>query len=347
MLKILKAYGIPDELVNAIGKLYENTRARVLSPDGETDEFEIVAGVLQGDTLAPYLFTIVLDYVMRQALEKNGNNPGFTIEQRRSRRHPAVKISDLDFADDIALILDKIEEAQNTLQNVEDAAAKVGLHLNARKTEVIIYNQEAVEIKTRNDEVIKVAEDFKYLGSWVNDSVKDIKTRKAQAWVACNKLSKIWKSNLKKELKIKLFLATVESVFLYGCETWTINKSTEKMIDGAYTRMLRTATNVSWRDHITNEELYGSLPKITIKIRERRMKHAGHCIRHEEEEASKLVLWQPHRGRTNRGKPKNTFIDTLLDDTGLETVGEIKPALLDRKGWRGRIHTVRAGARPK
>ena len=73
--------------------------------------FDIIAGVLQGDTLAPYLFTIVLDYTMRQALEVTGNPSGFTLEQRRSSRHPTVKISDLDFADDIALTLDQIEEA--------------------------------------------------------------------------------------------------------------------------------------------------------------------------------------------------------------------------------------------
>ena len=79
MLKILKAYGVPNELVNTIGKMYENTRAKVISQDGETEEFDIVAGVLQGDILAPYLFLIVLDYVLRQALEKN-NNLGFIIE---------------------------------------------------------------------------------------------------------------------------------------------------------------------------------------------------------------------------------------------------------------------------
>ena len=52
-MKILSAYGIPDQIVNAIAKFYENTKVRVLSPDGETDYFEILAGVLQGDTLAP------------------------------------------------------------------------------------------------------------------------------------------------------------------------------------------------------------------------------------------------------------------------------------------------------
>ena len=62
MLRILKAYGIPDELMNAIAKMCENTQALVPSPDGKTDWFVIPVGVLQGDALSPYLFIIVLHY---------------------------------------------------------------------------------------------------------------------------------------------------------------------------------------------------------------------------------------------------------------------------------------------
>ena len=68
MLQILRAYDIPGKLVKAIGLMYEDTKARVLTPDGITEYFDIHAGVLQGDTLAPYLFTIVLDYAMRTAI---------------------------------------------------------------------------------------------------------------------------------------------------------------------------------------------------------------------------------------------------------------------------------------
>ena len=53
MFKILSAYGIPDDIVQGISIIYEDVRAKVLSPDGETDWFEILVGVLQGDTLAP------------------------------------------------------------------------------------------------------------------------------------------------------------------------------------------------------------------------------------------------------------------------------------------------------
>ena len=55
-----------------------------------------------------------------------------------------------------------------------------------------------------------------------------------------------------------------------------------------------------------------------------------HCVRHPEEEASKVVLWQPARGITNRGRRHYTFIDNLRKDTGLESVSEIKTAMMDK-----------------
>ncbi len=58
------SYGLPKETVAVIMILYRNTKVKVRSPDGDTEYFDIIAGVLQGDTLAPYLFIICLDYVL-------------------------------------------------------------------------------------------------------------------------------------------------------------------------------------------------------------------------------------------------------------------------------------------
>ena len=58
MVNILRAYKIPEELVQAIDDMYQGTKAKVLSPDGETEPLDISPGVLQSDTLAPYLFII-------------------------------------------------------------------------------------------------------------------------------------------------------------------------------------------------------------------------------------------------------------------------------------------------
>jgi len=98
-MRILRAFNIPPRMLNAINLLYENTRARVVTPDGETEYFEIKAGVLQSDTLAPYLFAIVLDYIMRKTYIDREEELGFQLHRRRSRWNPAIIITDLDFAD--------------------------------------------------------------------------------------------------------------------------------------------------------------------------------------------------------------------------------------------------------
>ena len=71
MEQILLAYGLPKENTAAITILYRNPIVKVRSPDGDAENFCIAAGVLQGDTLAPYLFIICLDYVLRTSIDKN------------------------------------------------------------------------------------------------------------------------------------------------------------------------------------------------------------------------------------------------------------------------------------
>ena len=164
---------------------------------------------------------------------------------------------------------------------------------------------------------------------------KDTKMRKGAAWRACSKLTKIWKSTLPRQLKHRIFAATVESVLLYGCEAWTITNKVERDLDGCYTRMLRTVYNIHWQQHMTNKELYGDLPKLSQKIRERerRGRFAGHCFRNKNEPVSRLIHWIPKHGRRKPGRPPLTYVDVLKHDTGLET-SEVQTAMQDRKLWK-------------
>ena len=93
MDQILFAYGLPKETVAAIMMLYRNKKVKICSPDGVTYYFDIVAGVLQGDTLAPYLLIICLDYVLRTSIDKMKDN-GFKLTKERTRRYPAQSITD-------------------------------------------------------------------------------------------------------------------------------------------------------------------------------------------------------------------------------------------------------------
>ena len=128
MEQILLAYSLPKETVAAIMMLYRNTKVKVHSPDGDTDYFDIVTGVLKGDTLAPYLFIICLDYVLRTSIDKMKEN-GFKLTKERSRRYHAQTITDADYTDDLALLAN----AENLLHSQEWAAAGIGLHVNAHK----------------------------------------------------------------------------------------------------------------------------------------------------------------------------------------------------------------------
>ena len=91
-------------MIDAIRLLYTNNSATVLSPDGETKPFDIKAGILQGDTLAPFLFIIVVDYILRSSLDTQSDK-GFLLKPRKSSRHPAEYITDADFADNILLMV--------------------------------------------------------------------------------------------------------------------------------------------------------------------------------------------------------------------------------------------------
>ena len=93
--QILLAYNLSKETVAAIMMLYKNTKVKVRSPDGDTDYFDIVAGVLQGGTLAPYLFIICLNYVLRTSIDLMKDN-GFKLAKEKSRRYPAQTITDAD-----------------------------------------------------------------------------------------------------------------------------------------------------------------------------------------------------------------------------------------------------------
>ena len=334
MFQILHAYGIPGVIIDAIKAIYTDSSALVISADGDTEPFEILAGVLQGDTLAPFLFIVVVDYIMRHALKDINQSTGIVLERRKSRRHPELRLHDLDFADDIALLSSSIEAAEILLQHIEEASNCVGLHLNVGKTKTLLVGiPSSTNVTSLSGAKLDNIKEFKYLGSSMPDSFHDFKCRKAQAWVACNKLEKIWKSKLDRPTKIKFFRACVESILLYGSETWTVTKTFEDRINGCYTQLLRRVLNISWRDHKTNEEVYGEIPPLANSVRKRRLQFAGHCLRASDQPVSRVLFWTPSEGHSSRGRRSTTYPDSISKDLDLEP-NEVQQLMLDKLAWR-------------
>ena len=80
MVRILRAYGVPPNLLRAIDTMNAGTSARVVTPDGNSEEFDIWAGVMQGDRRA---------------------GSGLHSKTKEVKRHPKIVLTDLDYANDI------------------------------------------------------------------------------------------------------------------------------------------------------------------------------------------------------------------------------------------------------
>jgi len=122
--------------------------------DGNTKFSDIIAGVRQGDTLASYSY-----HALRTSIDLYPLL-GFTLQKARSSRYSAKTITDVDYVDDLALLLDTISDANRLLHLVE-SALRMKLDINADKTEYIGYNQQGV-ILSKNSKAIKSVNEFVY-----------------------------------------------------------------------------------------------------------------------------------------------------------------------------------------
>ena len=130
--------------------VYNNTKVNIRSPDGDTDFFDIVTIVLQGDTLAPNLFIIRQDSVLRTAL---------------------------------------LAKTESLLYSLEKTAGSIGLPVNADKTEFICFNQNQTrDIYSLTGSSLKLVDKFTNHGSSVTSTENDINTRRAKVWSAIDRL---------------------------------------------------------------------------------------------------------------------------------------------------------------
>ena len=136
MKEVLQELGVPDELITAVMAMYIGASTYVKTPNGPTDIFRVWAGVLQGDTLAPYLFICVIDVILRRIFKKFGIEIGFKFE---SVTGETVYITDLDFADDLVIIVESEENAEMILKELQILSKEYGLEVNFApgKTEII------------------------------------------------------------------------------------------------------------------------------------------------------------------------------------------------------------------
>ena len=255
----LKAFKVPLQLQNAILAVYQGHQGFVRTSDGQTDHFSITAGVLQGDTLAPYLFIIVLNEILRAAIttvEHSIIDTSCTAREGSRHYTPPVTITDLDYADDIVLINTSELGAQQMLQAVEREAAKAGLIINCKKTQNVVLGKLQVCIKSISGQIIENVPRYRYLGRWT-DSHHDFTCRMAAARATMTKMRRVWTSStLTRVHKAILFKVFILPTITYGMCTYPLTKAFTDRIRGGTTRMLKKALNIPATYHATLEERY-------------------------------------------------------------------------------------------
>ena len=99
--QIMAMYGIPKKIINIVKEMYTDAQYMIKMKNTLTQKFNILTGVRQGCVLSPLLFNLAMDFVLRNTKELNN--------RINWRNEP---LSDLDFADDICLLHNKIKELQ-------------------------------------------------------------------------------------------------------------------------------------------------------------------------------------------------------------------------------------------
>nr|KAG5693522.1 hypothetical protein BaRGS_006224 [Batillaria attramentaria] len=293
--KLMSHYGFPPKFVNIIRQLYEDATCQVIHDGKLTEPFTVRTGVRQGCILSPTIFLMVVDWVMRQATDGKRTGIQWTFSKQ---------LEDLDFADDIALLSHKQQDAQEKLNRVAEEAEKTGLKINISKTEVMRVNHKQHDPIQLHQEDIKEVDKFIYLGSVVSKdggTDEDIKSRTNKARHAFRTLRPIWRSTaLSLRNKIRIFNSNVKSVLLYGSETWRTTKTGSHRLQTFINRCLRNILNIRYPLVITNQDLWERTRQVPIEqeIKKRKWGWIGHTLRKPTSNVTRQSLdWNPQGKR--------------------------------------------------
>ena len=181
----------------------------------------------------------------------------------------------------------------------------------------------------------------KLVGSLL-DTTSDIERRKQAANSAYCKLKKVLLSKrLSLQLKLRVFRALVESIFLYNSEIWALTKTLENYIDVFQRKLLRNILGIRYsaNNWLSNEDLYKvtSLRPWSSVIRWRRLSFFGHVCRLSDDTPAKKALEEALRPvKRRRGRAKTGYITTISQDLRYLDIS-IKEAMeyaLDKSVWR-------------
>jgi hypothetical protein len=274
---LLRSLGIPLKIVGLIQELYTDTLSSVRMEGNLSDWFYIKSGVRQGCTIAPSLFLTPMDWILERTVHIKGF-AGVSLGEEA--------FSDLDYADDVALLAEMLEILILSLEILQDEASPFGLEVNWSKTKIQTTADTSVPTQVQvAGNTVDVVETFTYLGSLIDRngrSEAELARRIAIARDCMTQLDRnIWRSSISVATKIRLYSVYVLPVFLYGAETWSMTKAMSAKVDAFDQWCLRRILRILYSQHVTNAEIRRrtGCPPLSETIRSRRLRLFGHSPR--------------------------------------------------------------------
>ena len=184
----------------------------------------------------------------------------------------------------------------------------------------------------------------KLVGSLI-DTTQDINRRKGLALSANNKLKSIMNSKkVSTRLKVKALDSYIKSIFLYNSEIWTATKKVENSVDVFQRILLRRILKVTWRDKVSNRELYEKTrtKPWSIDVTRRRLNWLGHLLRLPETTPVRKAFNEALRVvKRPVGKPKSTWVGLVAKELSAiditlnaKSLDEIIKLADNREAWR-------------
>ena len=246
----MNRYNINKTFFSLIEELYNQATSSVYLEGAFGEWFRTTEGVRQGCLLSPTLFNIFLERIMTDALE--GHECSVSIGGRT--------VSNLRFADDIDGLAGSETELAELIRRLNQSCSDYGMEISAEKTK-IMTNCHANGLQNQiiiNGSVLQHVNQFIYLGALVTDngSKSEILSRIAKAQSSLSKLKSLWEDkNISTSSKIRLLRSMVISIFLYACESWTLDSYLEKRVSSFEMRCLRKLLNIDYKQRISNKRV--------------------------------------------------------------------------------------------
>nr|KAG5686712.1 hypothetical protein BaRGS_020238 [Batillaria attramentaria] len=249
--KLMSHYGFPPKFVNIIRQLYEDATCQVIHDGKLTEPFTVRTGVRQGCILSPTIFLMVVDRVMMQATDGKRTGIQWTFSKQ---------LEDLDFADDIALLSHKQQDAQEKLNRVAEEAEKTGLKINISKTEVMRVNHKQHDPIQLHQADIKDVDVHlprqRCQQGWRNGRGHQEPHQQSQTCLSHSTPHLEIHSPIPAKQDPDLQLKCEVGPTLYGSETWRTTKTSSHKLQTFINRCLRNILNIRYPLVITNQDLW-------------------------------------------------------------------------------------------